>query len=230
MRINQYIAACGICSRRKAENLVRAGEITINGHVVTDLSTQIESTDDVRYKGKKIRPEEQKYVYAFHKPKGVTVSLEDPKQGGLLTDYIQDLPVRVVPVGRLDKDSTGLLLLTNDGDLVHRLTHPSFSKQKTYEVELDQPPTQEALQKFSTGVYLDGKKTKRCKVVLLRKNHVRVILEEGRYRQIRRMWESLGYRVTMLHRTEMDGILLGRQPVGTIRELNAQEKKMLYEN
>lgn len=230
MRINKYIASCGICSRREAEKLVQDGRISVNGQMQMDLSTQITDTDTVCLDGQPISQEVEKHVYAFHKPKGITVSLSDPKQNQLLSKYTEHLPVRVVPVGRLDKESTGLLLLTNDGALVHRLTHPSFEKEKIYHVRLNKSVTDEALKQFQQGVVIDGKRTKRCFAKRIDARFVEVVLEEGRNRQIRKMWDALGYSVESLHRVAMDGIVLGNLPSGEIRLLTDKELRMLYES
>lgn len=226
MRINRYLAASGVCSRREAEKLVLAGRVRVNGQTMQELSAQIEDADRVEVDGKPVHPPENTVVYAYYKPVGVTVSLKDPKQRRLLGDYLDAIPERVVPVGRLDKDSSGLLLLTNDGALVHRLTHPSFEKEKVYEVQLDRMPKGRDIAQFEQGILLDGKKTKPA-VVKRTGNGLRIILREGRNRQIRRMWEQLGYRVMALHRTEMDGIQLATLAVGSFRKLTPGEVRRL---
>lgn len=222
MRINRYIASSGLCSRRDAERLITAGEVRVNGTVITDLSTRIGASDRVEVSGKPIRLVLEKVVYAFHKPIGVTVSMHDPKQRNLLPEWIAEIPERVVPIGRLDKDSSGLLLLSNDGDLVQALTHPSFKKKKIYRATLDKIPSQEAIRKFSEGILLDGVLTKPA-VAQLRGEVLTITLTEGRNRQIRRMWELLGYKVVKLHRIEMDGIRLGDLKEGKYRKLTKRE-------
>lgn len=226
MRINRYLAQSGLCSRRDAEKLVREGRIRINRKIVSDLSTRVQPQDEVEADGAIVRPVQKKVVYAYHKPVGVTVTMEDPQQKNILGDRLKQLPERVVPVGRLDKDSSGLLLLTNDGALVHRLTHPSFEKEKIYLVTLDRMPKKKDLEQFERGVLLDGKMTKRARV----KNTpdgLEIRLQEGRNRQIRRMWDALGYQVQTLHRIAMDGIRLGELPQGAFRRLGAEEVRKL---
>lgn len=226
MRINQYIAAAGICSRRKAEEFVREGRVTINGNLVTELATHIHPDDLVMVDGHPIQSVRKNVVYAFHKPLGVTVSLYDPKQKNLISEWIRDIPEHVVPIGRLDKDSTGLLLLSDDGDLVQKLTHPSFSKRKVYEVTLDRKADENALRTFRTGIPLEGKLTQPAQVKD-RGSVYEIVLTEGRNRQIRKMWEYLGYRVLTLHRTEMDGVKLGALSPGAYRLLNESEMRGL---
>ncbi len=226
MRINRYLAMAGICSRRQAEEMVRGGRVQVNGVVLTDLSTKVSDADEVRVDGRPVTPGEPRAVYAYHKPVGITVTMKDPKQENVLGEYLHNIPERVVPVGRLDKDSSGLLLLTNDGSLVHRLTHPSFEKEKVYEVELDRNPLNQDIRRFAGGILLDGRRTKEAKVER-RKNSLRITLYEGRNRQIRRMWAALGYRVIRLHRIEMDGIPLGNLKEGQFRKLSAREVQRL---
>ncbi len=226
MRINKYLAAAGLCSRRDAEQYVLDGRVTCNGEVIHSLATRIGETDRVAVDGKPLFLPERTVVYAYHKPIGVTVSLADPKQKNLLADHVKDIPERVVPVGRLDKDSSGLLLLTNDGPLVHRLTHPSFQKEKVYEVRLNQVPKGRDIARFEQGILLDGIKTRPAKITR-HANGLQIRMREGRNRQIRRMWALLGYEVKKLHRTEMDGIKLGDLPEGHFRKLSREERKGL---
>lgn len=226
MRINKYLAAAGLCSRRDAEQYVLDGRVTCNGEVIYSLATRIGETDRVAVDGKALFLPERTVVYAYHKPVGVTVSLADPKQKNLLADHVKDIPERVVPVGRLDKDSSGLLLLTNDGPLVHRLTHPSFQKEKVYEVRLNRVPKGRDIARFEQGILLDGIKTSPAKITR-HANGLQIRMREGRNRQIRRMWALLGYEVKKLHRTEMDGIKLGDLPEGHFRKLSREERKGL---
>lgn len=226
MRINRYLALSGLCSRRDAEKLVLSGRVFVNGIRIQSLAFRVAETDRVTVDGSPVRPPEQKVVYAYHKPAGITVTLYDPKQKNVLRDYLTDIPERVVPVGRLDKDSSGLLLLTNDGDLVHRLTHPSFEKEKVYAVTLDREAKKEDILQFEKGILLDGVLTAPA-VVRRHADGLLVHLKEGRNRQIRRMWEQLGYTVRKLHRIEVEGIRLGKLQEGAFRKLTDQEVRKL---
>lgn len=227
MRLNRFLAGAGVASRRKAEDLILDGRVRINGVVVRELVTRVSETDVVTLDDRIVVLPEKTVVYAFHKPVGVTTTMSDPKQANLLSDWIQSIPERVLPVGRLDRDSSGLLLLTNDGALIHALTHPRFEKRKVYEAMLDRRPSPEAMRQFETGVLLDKRLTAPAQASYLRGKGVRIVLHEGRNRQIRRMWEALGYRVVELHRTEMDGIHLGDLPSGEYRKLTQEEMERL---
>lgn len=231
MRLNKYVAHCGICSRRQAADLVKEGQVSVNGEVVREPFYQIQPGDVVRYKGKVIRPEEQKVYLLLNKPKGVISTVQDEKGRKTVIDLIKDkVKERVFPVGRLDRDTTGLLLLTNDGELALKMTHPSFKLEKQYDVTLDKPFKPDDLQKIREGVELeDGAatvdaahytpgKSKEC---------VTLMLHIGRNRIVRRIFEHLGYEVVKLDRVYLGGLTKKDLPRGFVRYLTPREVLML---
>lgn len=226
IRIQKYLSQAGFCSRRKAENLMRAGRVRINGQIATVLGTRIDpETDRIEVDGRPVSASTQKVYIALHKPKGYVTSCDHPGQD-LVVDLV-DVPQRIYPVGRLDKDSTGLLLLTNDGRLHHQLSHPSFDHEKEYEVTVQHPIADDALQSLAEGVILKGVRTRQAKVVRISGRRFRMVLKEGRNRQIRRMVGKLGHAVMRLKRIRMANVRLGNLPVGAWRHLSAAEKKKL---
>ncbi len=234
MRINRYLSSCGVCSRRKAENLILLGEVSVNGKRVKDLATVIDTeNDEVRLRGKVIKIEDTKVYYMLNKPSGV-ISAASSKYGEkTVVDLIGDKKYRLFPVGRLDKDTTGLIILTNDGDLTNFLTHPSFEMEKSYEALVKGHITSSELDKLKKGVMLDGKKTARAKLRLIKKKGnnslVEITLTEGRKRQVKRMFERVGHSVLTLKRTMEGGLNLGDLKEGESRLLSKKEIKKLYE-
>jgi 23S rRNA pseudouridine2605 synthase/23S rRNA pseudouridine2604 synthase len=223
MRLQKFLSAAGICSRRKGEVFIQAGRVAVNDRVVFELGTKIDpETDEVRFDGKLI-PYEQPLVYiAMNKPLGYVTSCHHPGEK-IVLDLV-DLDQRVYPVGRLDKNSTGLLLLTNDGRLHHTLSHPSFDHEKEYDVTVAKTITDGALQKMATGLPMMESKTRPAEVSRISSRRFRIILKEGKNRQIRRMVRKVGNQVTMLKRIRVAGIKLGRLPVGKWRFLSEKEK------
>lgn len=228
MRINKYIASSGVASRRKAEELILEGKIKVNNKVVTDLATEInEQNDSVTYDGKKIKPV-QNYTYMmFYKPKSCVTTANDEKGRKTIYDYIDTKDKRLFPVGRLDYDSEGLLLLTNDGELTYKLTHPSNEIPKTYLVKVEGEVKQADLARLRNGVELDGTKTKRCKIKLREFtdniSSFDMTIYEGRNRQIRRMFECIDKEVIFLKRIAIGDVRLGGLTRGTTRYLNQKE-------
>jgi pseudouridine synthase len=228
IRIQKYLSAAGICSRRKAESHVRAGRVRINGKTVTVLGTKINpDIDRIEVDGRRVGAAAQKIYIALNKPKGYVTSCDHPGQD-LVIDLV-DLPDRIYPIGRLDKDSTGLLLLTNDGRLHHQLSHPSFDHEKEYEVTVQHPIEDGVLQQLSQGIVLKGVKTRPARVERLSGRRFRIILKEGRNRQIRRMVSTVGHKVTRLKRLRMANVRLGNLPPGAWRHITAAEKKKLLQ-
>ena len=226
IRIQKYLSAAGVCSRRKAESYVRAGRVRINGKKVTVLGTKIDPDKDrIEVDGRLIGALTPKIYIALNKPKGYVTSCDHPGQP-LVVDLV-DLPDRIYPIGRLDKDSIGLLLLTNDGRLHHQLSHPSFDHEKEYEVTVQHPIADHILQKFANGVELKGEKTRPADVKRLSGRRFRIVLKQGRNRQIRRMARKMGHKVIRLKRTRMANIRLNNLPPGAWRYLTAAEKKRL---
>ena len=205
---------------------MRAGKVRVNGEVVTTLGTKVDPEKDrVQVDGHPVRPAPQKIYVALHKPKGYVTSCDHPGQK-LVIDLI-DLKERIYPVGRLDKDSTGLLLLTNDGRLHHRLSHPSFDHEKEYDVTVDRPIDDGSLQHLAEGVRIVGRMTRPARVRRMAGRRFRIVLLEGRNRQIRRMVKELGYKVKRLKRIRMAQIHLGDLPEGAWRHLTRSEMKRL---
>jgi 23S rRNA pseudouridine2605 synthase/23S rRNA pseudouridine2604 synthase len=228
VRLQKYLAEAGVCSRRKGEAHIRAGRVRVNGQVVTELGTKVDPGNDrVEFDGRQIRSTEKKIYIALNKPEGYVTSCSQP--GRRLVVDLVDLPERLFPVGRLDADSCGLLLMTNDGRIHHRLAHPSFDHEKRYEVTLDRPIAAGALEKLARGVRLGGRMTRRAHVARLDARRFRITLKEGRNRQIRRMVAKVGREVVRLRRTQMANIRLGRLPSGKWRHLSTAEVAALLQ-
>lgn len=227
MRINKFISETGYCSRREADKLVESGKVTING-VTAVLGSQAEAGDDVRVEGRPIAPKPTKHVYiALNKPVGITSTTESHVKGNIV-DFVGH-PERIFPIGRLDKDSEGLILLTNDGDIVNKILRAEGKHEKEYIVTVDRPMTPGFLKAMSEGVKILGQMTLPCKVTRVSDRMFRIILTEGKNRQIRRMCSALGYEVRKLQRIRIMNIHLGGQKTGTWRDLTEREKRELGE-
>jgi 23S rRNA pseudouridine2605 synthase/23S rRNA pseudouridine2604 synthase len=226
MRLQKFLSAAGICSRRKGEVFIQAGRVAVNDRVVVELGTRIDpDTDEVRFDGKLIKYEQPLVYIALNKPFGYVTSCHH--SGEKIVLDLVDLEQRVYPVGRLDKDSTGLLLLTNDGRLHHTLSHPSFDHEKEYDVTVAKTITDGALQKMAAGLPMMGSKTRPAQISRISPRRFRIILKEGKNRQIRRMVRKVGNQVTMLKRVRVAGIKLERLPAGKWRFLMEKEKTSL---
>lgn len=224
VRLQKFLADAGVCSRRHGEALIAAGRVRVNGAVVTEMGFKVEPlADNVEVDGAVVKPiDAPDYVYiAVNKPKGYVSSCAQ-NNARLVVDLV-DIDKRVYPVGRLDKDSTGLILLTNDGRLHLEMSHPSFDHEKEYEVWLREPVMPGAVRKLREGVLLDGVKTRPAKVTVLMSTHVRMVLQEGRNRQIRRMLKKVGNEVVALKRIRFSNINLGNLKEGGWRYLTAKE-------
>ncbi len=228
VRLQKYLSSAGVCSRRKGEELIVAGRVSVNGRTVTELGTKIDPGVDLVAVDDSVveLPAERIYI-ALNKPKGYISSCEQ-KNARTVIDLV-DIAERVYPVGRLDKDSTGLLILTNDGRLHQRLAHPSFDHEKEYDVTVARPITDGALKKLAGGMPLMGKRTRPAAVERIGPRRFRLTLREGKNRQIRRMVRKIGNRVTRLERVRMAGVKLGKLPSGAWRHLTADEKKALLQ-
>jgi 23S rRNA pseudouridine2605 synthase len=220
MRLNAYLARAGVASRRGAEELIRAGRVRVNGEVA-GLATFVEPSDRVELDGRPLAPEPLAYVL-LHKPAGVVTTASDPHGRPTVVELV-DLRRRVVPVGRLDADTTGVLLLTNDGLLAHRLAHPRYEVDKVYEAEVEGEPDDEALRRLSEGVELDDGPTAPAAVHRLGPSRLELTLHEGRKHQVKRMCEAVGHPVRRLHRSGYAGLTLEGVPEGAWRELTAAE-------
>ena len=226
LRLQKYLADAGVCSRRAGENLIREGRVSVNGETVTQLGTKIDpAMDHVAVDGAAIGRTAERIYIALNKPKGYVSSCKHPGEQ-VVVDLIE-LPTRLFPVGRLDKESVGLLLLTNDGRLHHQLSHPGFDHEKEYEVSLQRPITDAELKQMEKGILLKGRRTRPAVVKRLSGRRFRIILKEGRNRQIRRMARHLGHQVSRLKRIRMANIQLGKLPPGAWRYLTRAETKQL---
>ena len=226
MRLQKYLSGAGICSRRKGEEYIKAGWVKVNGKVVTELGVKIDpERDAVEVECDAIRSDSAPIYIALNKPKGYVSSCR--QQNEQIVMNLLDISDRVYPIGRLDKDSTGLLLLTNDGYLHHRLTHPSFNHEKEYEVTVAKPMPEGALRKLAEGLPMMGTRTRPARVDRISARRFRIVLQEGKNRQIRRMVRKVGNRVTSLKRIRIANIKLGNLPSGSWRHLTKREKEKL---
>lgn len=226
IRLQKFLSQAGVCSRRKGEEYIQAGLIQVNGKVVTELGVKINPEKDrVCFKGKEIHSLEKPVYIAINKPRGYVTSCRQ-KNTKIVLDLI-DINKRVYPVGRLDKDTSGLLLLTNDGSLHLRLSHPSFDHEKEYDVNVAEPISDEALDRLAKGVNILGAKTRRAKIRRVSQRRFHITLKQGKNRQIRRMVEKVGNRVTALKRVRISNIKLGTLSEGAWRYLTEKEKKGL---
>lgn len=223
MRINKFISNCGYCSRRCADILIDEQKVFVNGKIATK-AMDIKKEDEVKILGEILKIKEKKLYYILNKPKGYTTTLKDKFQEKIILDLL-DIKEKIYPVGRLDKDSFGLLLLTNDGEMTFKLTHPSHNVEKEYLVKLDKILKLDDLNTLSNGIFLEGKKTRRARFEIFDKeqNIAKVFLKEGRNRQIRKMFKSLGYNVISLERIAFGKIRLGKLKIGKYRELTKDE-------
>ncbi len=220
MRLNAYLARAGVASRRGAEELIRAGRVRVNGDVA-GLATFVERSDRVELDGRPLVLEPLAYVL-LHKPPGVVTTASDPHGRRTVVDLV-DLPQRVVPVGRLDADTTGALLLTNDGPLAHRLMHPRYEVDKAYEVEVEGEPDDEALRRLAEGVELDDGPTAPAGARRLGPSRLELTLHEGRKHQVKRMCEAVGHPVRRLHRSRYAGLTVAGLDPGEWRALTREE-------
>ena len=224
MRLNAYLARAGVASRRGAEELIRAGRVRVNG-VEAGFATVVAPGDRVEVDGEAVQPEPLTYVL-LHKPAGVVTTARDP-QGRPTVVGLVGHERRIVPVGRLDADTTGALLLTNDGPLANRLAHPRYEVDKVYEAEVEGRPSPEAIRRLAEGVELDDGLTAPAAVRRLGPSRLELVLHEGRKRQVRRMCEAVGHPVRRLHRREYAGLTVEDLEPGEWRELRADEMQRL---
>lgn len=228
-RLQKVLANAGVASRRKCEELIIAGKVMVNGEVVTELGVKADPTVDViTVSGRPIKKESKLYIM-FNKPKGVITSVSDPQGRSVVTDYLKEIKERLYPVGRLDYDSEGLLLLTNDGDLAHKLTHPSHHVPKTYHATVERVPHGNSLEKLQNGIKLEDGMTAPAQV----EYHdidpegkfatIAITIHEGRNRQVRRMFDAINHPVIRLKRISFGGLFLNNLQRGKHRRLSAAE-------
>ena len=230
LRLNKFLANAGVCSRREADEFIQAGVVTVNGEVVTELGTKILRTDEVKFHDTPVSLEKKVYVL-LNKPKDYVTTSDDPQQRKTVMDLVKDVcPERIYPVGRLDRNTTGVLLLTNDGDLASKLTHPKFLKKKVYHVHLDKNLTSHDMEQIREGITLEDGEIKADAVEYADehdKSQVGIEIHSGKNRIVRRIFESLGYRVTKLDRVQFAGLTKKNLRRGDWRFLTEKEVDML---
>ena len=226
MRLNAYLARTGVASRRGADELIKRGRIRVNG-VTAELSTYVKEGDVVDLDGRLLVPQALAYVL-LHKPSGVVTTASDPHGRPTVVGLVEHAS-RVVPVGRLDADTTGALLLTNDGDLAHRLAHPRYEVEKVYEAEVEGEPSDDALSALERGIELDDGRTAPAQARRLAPSRIELSIHEGRKHQVKRMLEAVGHPVTRLHRSRYAGLTVDDLEPGRWRELTADEVASLRE-
>jgi len=224
VRLNAYLARAGVASRRKADDLIKAGRVTVNGEP-GQLNTFVRQRDVVQVDGRRVEKQQLTYLL-LNKPRDTVTTASDPQGRKTVVELVPG-ETRVVPVGRLDVDTTGALLLTNDGELAHRLAHPRYGVEKAYVVEVEGEPTDATLEQLRAGVELDDGPTAPAKVRRLMKNILELTIHEGRNRQVKRMLEAVGHPVTRLHRSEYAGLDVDGLEPGRWRELTSDEVERL---
>ncbi len=231
-RIQKIIANSGYASRRKAEELIKQGRVTVNGEIVRELGQKASYADTIMIDGEALKKEDKEYILLY-KPRGIVTTSSDDKHRKTVIDLVET-PKRVYPVGRLDYDTSGVLLLTNDGELTNLLTHPSSNIEKVYLVKIDEAVNPHVLKKLETGVIIDGKKTAPAKVKVKKidkkknKSLIYLTIHEGRNHQVKKMFEAIGYKVAKLKREKFAGLDLHSLKSGEWRRLSVHEVKVLY--
>jgi 23S rRNA pseudouridine2605 synthase len=228
MRLQKYLSQCGVTSRRHAEEMIRDGKVQVNGVTIREMGTKVDpKTVVVKVNGNQVHLPDVLLYLAMYKPRWMVTTLYDPQNRPSVADLIKDLPLRVYPVGRLDFESEGLLLLTNDGELANKIMHPRYHLKKVYRVEWEGKPTQQQIDKFMDETFLDGKKVKPYSVKMVKEfSHsvvFEIVLMEGLYRQIRRMSEKVNLKVIQLKRIAIGEISLGGMAAGQYRHLDDRE-------
>lgn len=231
-RIQKIIANSGYASRRKAEELIKQGRVTVNGEIVRELGQKASYADTIMIDGEALKKEDKEYILLY-KPRGIVTTSSDDKHRKTVIDLVET-PKRVYPVGRLDYDTSGVLLLTNDGELTNLLTHPSSNIEKVYLVKIDEAVNPHVLKKLETGIIIDGKKTAPAKVKVKKidkkknKSLIYLTIHEGRNHQVKKMFEAIGYKVAKLKREKFAGLDLHSLKSGEWRRLSVHEVKVLY--
>jgi 23S rRNA pseudouridine2605 synthase len=230
-RLHKRIAAAGLCSRREAEKWIQDGRVTVNGDLVTELGVKVGPDDEVRVDGRPIQIAKHYYVI-MNKPIGYVTTLDDPQGRPTVKNLLPDYGVQLKPVGRLDMDTEGLLLFTNDGDLAQKLTHPSFGIEKEYLAVVEGVPDDKSLERLRKGIYIEGGKTSPAKVEMVsaeegKKATLRITIHEGRKRQVRLMCEAIGHPVRSLKRVRLGHLVLKHMPAGSCRALGKLDVEKL---
>ena len=231
MRLQKYLAMAGVASRRAAEEIILSGRVKVNGEKCTVLGTKVTEADTVAVDGEIVKIEDKKYYIMLNKPVGYVTTVSDEEGRPTVMDLITDISQRVYPVGRLDINTEGLLLMSNDGDFTYKITHPKHKLDKTYEVWVSGNAQPNAIKKLEQGVYIDGKKTYPAVVDVIdhgpKSAVLSITIHEGRNRQVRKMCASVGFKVMGLKRVSEGGLILGNLPVGKWRHLGETEVKAI---
>ena len=223
------MASCGVCSRRKAEEYIKEGKISVNGEVITEMGYKVGEGDVVRFMDKVILPETDKIYIMLNKPEGCLTTVTDDRNRKTVMDYISGVSERIYPVGRLDYNTSGLLILTNDGEAANRLTHPRNQIDKVYEARVQRVPEPAEIFFFESGIFLDGRKTAPAKLEVISEvpPMLKVTIHEGRNRQVRRMLEEIDNRAINLKRISVGKLILGNLKKGKFRPLTPEEIKYI---
>ncbi|MEE4164528.1 MAG: pseudouridine synthase [Desulfocapsaceae bacterium] len=235
IRLQKYLASSGIASRRKAEEIIKSGRVRVDGTVITEMGVRVNpDLQVILCDGRRIRPrakEEAVYIL-LNKPRGYVTTVSDPQGRPVVTSLLKDIPARVYPVGRLDLDTEGALLMTNDGGLAHKILHPRFETNKTYEALVEGIPSPREIKRLRQGIIIDGKKTWPAVITLVKQKErtalYRVTIHEGRKRQIRKMFGAIAHPVRHLKRTAYGRLTLGSLKSGSYRFLSAEELKKIF--
>lgn len=232
MRLNRFLAQSGVASRRKCDEIILEGKVKVNGKVVKEMGVEVHDTDVVQYMNRRVKPVENFVYYKLHKPKGYVTTATDDKDRKTVLDLMRGVKYRIFPIGRLDYDTEGLLLLTNDGELTNILTHPKNSVEKTYIANIEGVVTNDEIKKLSSGIDIGGYITKPCSVILIshddKNTKLEIKISEGKNRQVKKMIEAIGKSVSFLKRVSVGEIKLGGLARGEYKELN--KKEMQYIN
>ena len=235
IRLQKYLAQCGVTSRRNAEKLISQGRVQVDGVTVTAMGIKIvPGKQIVSLDGKEIRDETEHLYILLNKPKGFVTTLSDPQGRPIVTSLIKDIQTRLFPVGRLDLDTEGALLLTNDGELAQKIQHPKFGVNKSYEAQVSGLPTKKNIARLERGILLDGKKTSRAHIRIKKKfknsSLIKITIHEGRKRQVRKMFQAIGHPVIHLKRVSYGHLHLGNLPTGKYKRLNLSDIKKIFTN
>jgi 23S rRNA pseudouridine2605 synthase len=233
VRLQKFLARCGIASRRKSEELILSGRVSVNGATKTNLGIKIDPESDViRFDGKTVEPEKEHIFVLLNKPKGYVTSLSDPQGRPVVTSLVKDIPERLFPVGRLDLDTEGALILTNDGGFAQKVQHPSHETNKTYEALVSGYPGKGKLKQLERGILLEGKQTAPATLKLLKRLQgqtlVQITIHEGRKRQVRKMFDFIGNPVISLKRIAYGKLFLKNLPTGRYKLLNHKDLKKIF--
>lgn len=232
LRLQKYLADCGVASRRGAEALIKEGRVKVNGETVREMGVQVdEEKDYIEFDGVRVKPQNKMIYIMLNKPVGFVTTVSDDKGRDTVMSLVSEIPARIYPVGRLDYDTEGLLLMTNDGDLTYKITHPKNNIEKTYVAEVSGNIGMNTITSLRNGVVIDGYKTSPAKVEVIGATRlgtkIKITIHEGRNRQVRKMFEAVGCVVKRLTRTEEAGLKLGHVPLGHWRKLTEPEVNML---